>query len=187
MACPCPGAYNLPKIKDLSSHWWVTRPSSATYATRDISSGWEGYWLLHIVVPPYRIADSFSSLGTFSSFFIGDAVFHPIDDCEHPLLYLPGAGIASQEIGILGSCQQNLAGICNSVWALVVVYGVGPQVGQSLDAPSFRLSSELCLCNSFHGYFVPYSKKERSVHSLVFLLEFHVFCKLYLGYSKILG
>jgi hypothetical protein len=24
-------------------------------------------------------------------------VFHPIDDCEHPLLYLPGTGIASQE------------------------------------------------------------------------------------------
>jgi hypothetical protein len=37
-------------------------------------------------------------------------------DCEHPLLYLPGTGIASQEIGISGSCQQNLAGICNSVW-----------------------------------------------------------------------
>jgi len=24
-------------------------------------------------------------------------VFHPIDDCEHPLLYLPGTGIASQD------------------------------------------------------------------------------------------
>jgi hypothetical protein len=24
-------------------------------------------------------------------------VFHPIDDCEHPLLYLAGTGIASQE------------------------------------------------------------------------------------------
>jgi hypothetical protein len=42
-------------------------------------------------------------------------VFHPIDDCEHPLLYLPGTGIASQGIAILGSCQQNLAGICNSL------------------------------------------------------------------------
>jgi hypothetical protein len=29
-------------------------------------------------------------------------VFHPIDDCEHPLLYLPGTGIASQEIAISG-------------------------------------------------------------------------------------
>jgi hypothetical protein len=38
-------------------------------------------------------------------------VFHPIDDCEHPLLNLPGTGIASQETAISGSCQQNLAGI----------------------------------------------------------------------------
>jgi hypothetical protein len=64
----------------------------------------------------YRAADPFSSLGTFSSSFIGCPVFHPIDDCEYPLLYLPGTGIASQEIAISGSCQQNLAGICNSVW-----------------------------------------------------------------------
>jgi hypothetical protein len=63
-----------------------------------------------------RVADPFSSLGTFSSSFIGDPVFHPIEDCEHPLLYLPGTGIASQEISVSGSCQQNLVGICNSVW-----------------------------------------------------------------------
>jgi hypothetical protein len=40
-------------------------------------------------------------------------------------------------------------------------------VGQSLDGPSFSLSSKPCLCNSFHGYFVPHSKKEQSVHTLV--------------------
>jgi hypothetical protein len=34
-----------------------------------------------------RVADPFGSLGTFSSSFIGGPVFHPIDDCEHPLLY----------------------------------------------------------------------------------------------------
>jgi hypothetical protein len=38
------------------------------------------------------------------------------DECEYPLLYLPGTGIASQEIAISGSCQQNIAGICKSVW-----------------------------------------------------------------------
>ena len=32
----------------LSSQWWQTRPSSATYSARDTSSG--GYWLVHIVV-----------------------------------------------------------------------------------------------------------------------------------------
>ena len=41
--------------------------------------------------------------------------------------------------------------------------------------------------NSFHGYFVPPPKKDWSIHTLVFLLEFHVFCKLYLGYSETLG
>jgi hypothetical protein len=34
-----------------------------------------------------------------------------------------------------------------------------PRVRQSLDGPSFCLISKLCLCNSFHGYFVPKSKK----------------------------
>jgi hypothetical protein len=64
----------------------------------------------------YRVAGPFSSLGTFSSSFIGGPVFHPIDDCEHPLLYLPGIGITSQERTMSGSCQQNLSGIYNSVW-----------------------------------------------------------------------
>jgi hypothetical protein len=60
-------------------------------------------------------------------------------------------------------------------------YGIDPQVWQSLDGPSFRLSCKLCLCNSFHGCFVPNSKKGQSMHTLVFiLLEFHVFYKLYL-------
>jgi hypothetical protein len=42
-------------------------------------------------------------------------VFHPITDCEHPLLYLPGTGIVSQETAISGTFQQDLAGICNGV------------------------------------------------------------------------
>ena len=53
-------------------------------------------------------------VGTLSSFIRGP-VFHPIDDGEHPLLYLLGTGIASQEIAISGFCQQNLSGIYNSV------------------------------------------------------------------------
>ena len=57
----------------------------------------QGYWLVHIAVPPIGLQTSLSSLGTFSSSSIGGPVFHPIADCEHPLLYLPGTGIASQE------------------------------------------------------------------------------------------
>ena len=38
------------------------------------------------------------------------------------------------------------------------------------------------LCNSIDGYFVPLSKKDRSIHTLAFLLlEFHVFCEFYLA------
>jgi hypothetical protein len=46
----------------------------------------------------------------------------------------------------------------------------------------------LCLCNSFHGYVVPLSKKDQHIHTLVFfLLGFYVFFELYFGYSKLLG
>jgi hypothetical protein len=77
--------------------------------------------LWRVLVSPYccssyRVADPFSSLGTFSSSFIRGPVFHPIDECEHPLLYLPGISIASQERAMSGSCQQNLSGKCKSVW-----------------------------------------------------------------------
>jgi hypothetical protein len=61
-------------------------------------------------------------------------------------------------------------------------YGMDPQEWQSHDGTFFRLSSKLCLCNSFHGRFVPNSKTGQSAQTLVFLLlHFHVFCKLYLG------
>ena len=67
-------------------------------------------------------------------------MFHPIDDCEHPLLYLPGTGIASQERAILGSCQQNLAGICNSVWVYmewINRWGSLWMVLSTISAPNF--------------------------------------------------
>jgi hypothetical protein len=54
-------------------------------------------------------------------------VFHSIDDCEHPLLYLPGTGIASEETAILGSCQQNLTDIFNSVWDWWLIMGWIPR------------------------------------------------------------
>jgi hypothetical protein len=70
-------------------------------------------WALGVLVSSYccisyRVPEPFSSLGTFSSSSFGGPVFHPIDDGEHPILYLPGTGIASQETAISGCCQQNL-------------------------------------------------------------------------------
>ena len=62
-----------------------------------------GYWLVHIVVPPIvhivvlPIADTPSSLGTFSGSSIRGPVIHPIADCEHPFLCLLGPSIVSQE------------------------------------------------------------------------------------------
>jgi hypothetical protein len=149
-------------------------------------------WAQGVLVSSYfcsshRVTDSFSSLDTFSCSSIGGRVLHPKDDSEHPLLYFPGNGIASQESSILGSCQQNLAGICNCVcvWWLIIVWIPDGAVSAWLFLPSHL---QPCPYNSLHGYFVPHSKEEWRVHTLVFLLlEFHVFCKFYLGYSKFLG
>jgi hypothetical protein len=108
---------------------------------RHLSSGREGarmslgHLLLHVKLEiqalavlvssyccsTYRFADPFSSLATFSSSSIVGPVFNLIDDCRHPLLYLPGTGLASQETAKSRFFQQNLAGICNSVciWCLI--------------------------------------------------------------------
>jgi hypothetical protein len=62
-------------------------------------------------------------LGAFSSFSIGGPVSHLIDDCEHPLLYFPGTSIASYKTVIPRSFQQNLSGLCNSVWVWWMIMG----------------------------------------------------------------
>jgi hypothetical protein len=98
----------------------LTRPSD-TYAARVTSSG--GYWLVHIVVPPIGLQIPLAPwILSLSRSSIGDPVIHPIADCEHPLLCLPGPGIVSQETAISGSFQQNLASVCNgvSVWKLIM-------------------------------------------------------------------
>ena len=161
----------------LSFYWWPTRPSFDTYAAKDKSS-----WVLvsSYCCSTYRVADPFSSLGTFSSSSIGGPVIYPIGDCEHPLMCLLGPSLVSYETAISGSFQQNLASVGNgvSIWKLIM--GWMPRYGNLyMVHPHW---SKLCLSNSFHGCFVPNSKKEcvHSVHTLVFiLLEFHAFGKLY--------
>jgi hypothetical protein len=51
---------------------------------------------------------------------------------------------------------------------LMADYGMGPRVWQSLDGPFFPLSSKLCLCNSFHGCFVPNLSIRFYVHGCFF-------------------
>jgi hypothetical protein len=84
----------------LSFQWWPTRPSFDTYAARVKSSG---ILVSSYCCSTYRVADPFSSLGTFSSSSIGSPVIHPIAYCEHPLLCLLGPGIVSHETAISGS------------------------------------------------------------------------------------
>jgi hypothetical protein len=86
-----------------------------------------GYWLVHIVVPPIRLQTPSAPwlLSLAPSLW---TVLHPMDDCEHPLLYLPGIGRASQETTISGSYQQNLV-ICNSVWVWWLFMGWIPRWG----------------------------------------------------------
>jgi hypothetical protein len=116
----------------------------------------------------------------FSGSFIGDLLLSPMDDFCICQAWQSLTGDSYIRVLSAGSCWH-----LSSVWVwLLFIGGGGPQVGQSLDGHSFRLCSKRCLCNSINGYFIPHSKKGRSIHTLVFLLlEFHVFCKLYLGYS----
>jgi hypothetical protein len=92
-----PTPTSWPWHSPLLGPWIFTRPGASPP-----TDGWLGHPLLHMQLETalgvrissyccfsYRVADAFSSLGTFSSSFIGDPVFHPIADCERPLLFLP--------------------------------------------------------------------------------------------------
>ena len=103
-------------------HWWLIRPSFDTYAARAPGVKSSRVLVSSYCCSTYRVADPFRSLGTFSSSSIEGPVLHPIADCEHPLLCLPGTSIASQETAISGSFQQNLASVGNgvSIWRLIM-------------------------------------------------------------------
>ena len=111
----------------------------------------------------YGATNPYSSLGTFSSSFIGDPVLHPMDDCEHPLLYMSGTGRASRETAISVSCQQALVGICNSVWVWWLFMGWIPRWGSlwmvfpSFSAPKFVFVLFICfVCFLTFSFFIRY-------------------------------
>ena len=180
---PVLGHIKFASLMGLSFHWWPTRPTSATYAARDTSLG--GYWIVHIVVPPIGLQTPLAPwelsltppLGALCSIQYLTVSIH-FCVCQAPA-YLTRDSYIRVLLAKSCWCMQ---------WCqhLEADYGMDPQVWQSLDGPFFHLSSKHC--NSFHGCFVPNSKKGQSVHTLVFiLLKFHVLCILYLGYSKFLG
>ena len=136
----------------------------------------------------YRVADPFSSLGTFSSSSIGGPVIHPIADCGHPLLCLLGPGIVSQETAISGSFQQNLASVCNgvSIWKLIMGwipgYGSLYMVHPFISAPNF-----VSVTPSMGVLFPILRRGIVSTLQSSFFLSFMCLanCILYLGYPRI--
>jgi hypothetical protein len=86
------GAYDLHNTKDLSS---IDGKLGPTLLHVQLETQLWGVLVSSYRYSSYRDADPCSSLVNFSSTFIRGPVFHPIDDCENPLLYLPGIGIDS--------------------------------------------------------------------------------------------
>jgi hypothetical protein len=109
-------------------------------------------------------------------------VFHPIADYEHPLLCLPGTGIASEETAISGSFQQNLAGVCNSVCIWWLVMGWIPRCGSLwmvhpfISAPNF-----VSVTPSIGVLFSILRRSEVSTLSSSFFLSFMCFANCILG------
>jgi hypothetical protein len=65
-----------------------------------------GYWLLMFLLWGF----SPSQLpGYFSGSFVGDLVLCPMDDCEHPLLFLPTTGRASQETRFISFLRPTIS------------------------------------------------------------------------------
>jgi len=194
------GACSLHRNKGLSPHWWHTRPflcykSCWSHGSLHVYSlvgglvpGSSGTSAWLICCSSYGVANHLNYFSPFSNSYIGDLIRSPMVGSEHSPLYLSGCGRASQETAISGSWQHVPLRISSSEWILVTACGTDPHVWWSLDGLSFSLCSTLCLCISSCEYFVPPSKKYWSIHTFVFfLLDFHVVCKLYLWYSKLLG
>jgi hypothetical protein len=123
----------------------------------------------------------FSSMVTFSSSSIGGPVFNSKDNCEHPLLYLPGTGIASYETAISGSLQKNLAGICNSVWVWWLIMGWISRWGSLWTVYPFILAPNFVSVTTLIGILFPIlRRKEVSSHWSSFLI-FLCFANCILG------
>ena len=98
-------------------------------------------------------------------------MFHPIDDCEHLLLYLPGTGIVSYETAISGSLQQNLAGICNSVWVWWLIMGWIPWWGILWTVHPFVLAPNFVSATPSMDILFPIlGRNEVSTHCTSFLI-----------------
>jgi hypothetical protein len=80
-------------------------------------SPWELYWVWSVdIVLPMGLQTS-SALSVLSlTPPLGNPMLSPMVGSKHPPLYLSGSGRASQETAIMGSSQQALLGLSNTVW-----------------------------------------------------------------------
>ena len=128
----------------------------------------------------------FSSLCSFSSSFIGDHVLNPMDDCEHPLLYLSGTGRASQETAIPGSSQQALVGIHNSGWFWWLFMGWIPKWGSLWMVNPSVSAPQVVSVTPFMGVLFPLLRRtEVSTLWSSYLLSFMRFVNCILGILSI--
>jgi hypothetical protein len=152
--------------RGLSFQWWPNRQFSATYAARD-TKDLQGYWLVHIVVPPIGL--QFPLVPWVLS------LAPPLGPCVSSNSWLwASASVFARSRHSLTRDSYIWVLSAKSCWCmqwcqrLEVDYGMDPQVWQSLDGPIFRLSSKLCLCNSFHGCFVPNDRISYNSSTCVF-------------------
>ena len=109
-------------------------------------------------------------------------MFHPIPDCEHPLLYLRGTGKSSQETAISGSFQQNLASVCNSVCVWWLIMGWTPGWGSLwMVLPSLSALNFVSVTPSM-GILLPILRRNKiSTLWSSFFLSFMCFANCILG------
>jgi hypothetical protein len=113
---------------------------------------------------------------------LGGPVIHPIADCEHPLLCLPGTGITSQERAISGPCQQNLAGICNRFWVWWLYMGCIPGWGSLWMVFPSVLAPNFVSVPPFVGILFPIIRRTKiSTLWSFFFLSFMCFANCILG------
>ena len=100
-----------------------------------------------------------------------------MDGCEHPLLYLSGSGRASQETAISGSFSKLLL-------ASAIVSRFGGCLWDRFPGMAVSALNFVSVTPSMGVLFSPL-KMDQTIHTMILLLlEFHLVCELYLGYSE---
>ena len=149
-----------------------------------------GYWLVHIIVSPIGLQTPLAPWVLSLSPPLGALCSIQLDNCEHPLLYLPGTGKASQERAISGSFQQNLAGLYDGVSVWWLIMGWIPGCSSLWMVHSFISAPKFVSVTPSMGVLFPIIRRGKvSTLWSSFFLSFMCFanCILYLGYFKFLG